>query len=101
MALAPMAFNPANGLKDPAYSPTNPGSEAAIRQQIQGIADQLRDFINNTLLPQMATHTDLASVVLGQLPQYIIDQFNQITDTTTGKTYHLTIINGQLYAKED
>ena len=39
-------FTPADGLKNHEYSPTEPESESAIREQIQGISDQLRDHIN-------------------------------------------------------
>lgn len=40
-------FTPADGLKNHEYSPTEPESEDAIRAQIQGISDQLRDHIND------------------------------------------------------
>lgn len=40
------AFTPADGLKNHEYSPTEPESESAIREQVQGISDQLRDHIN-------------------------------------------------------
>lgn len=41
------AFTPADGLKNHEYSPTEPESEEAIREQIQGVSDQLRDHINS------------------------------------------------------
>lgn len=40
------AFTPPEGLRSRSYSPTEPESEDAIRNQIQGIADQLRDHVN-------------------------------------------------------
>lgn len=40
------AFSPAEGLRDHAYSPTEPENEEAIRGQIQGVSDQLRDHLN-------------------------------------------------------
>ena len=46
------AFAPEDGLKNHEYSPTEPESEDAIRAQIQGISDQLRDHVN-TLKTQL------------------------------------------------
>lgn len=48
-----MAFTPATGLNDATYSKETPDSEASIRSQIQGVSDQLKDFINNTLIPSL------------------------------------------------
>ena len=53
MAISNMAFNPPTGLNDANYSPQTPPNEAAARAEIQGVSDQLRDYINNTLIPQM------------------------------------------------
>lgn len=51
MATNPFAFDPITGLKDTTAFPTTPVSEAAARKQFQDICDQLKDYINNTLLP--------------------------------------------------
>lgn len=51
MANTPFAFTPAQGLRDSTAYPTNPGSEAQAREQIQAGMDQLRDYINNTIQP--------------------------------------------------
>lgn len=40
------AFDPPEGLESREYSPTYPESEAAIRAQLQGIPNQLRDKLN-------------------------------------------------------
>lgn len=55
MTITNMAFNPVSGLKDASYSPTTPVSETAIRAQIQGVSDQLRDYINVTTNPTIDT----------------------------------------------
>ncbi len=48
-----MAFVPPNGFNNIDAYPTNPASETELRAQMQGISDQLRDFINLTLLPSL------------------------------------------------
>lgn len=50
MTIDNMAFTPATGLKDNTYAPTKPLNEASLRATVQGISDQLRDYINNELL---------------------------------------------------
>lgn len=92
------SFNPPTGLNDSSYSPTTPTSEAAIREQLQGIPDQLRDYINillarlhsqtlgssgseeiasatisgvtgNTVYQQLANiYLQIGNIVLGQIP---------------------------------
>ncbi|MCX8129781.1 MAG: hypothetical protein N3I35_06745 [Clostridia bacterium] len=49
MSITPMAFSPANGLRDSTTYPTTPANEAAAREQIQGRLDEIRDYINDTL----------------------------------------------------
>ncbi len=44
--LQDFSFTPPEGLRSRSYSPSEPESEDAIRSQIQGIADQLRDHVN-------------------------------------------------------
>ena len=63
MTISNMAFTPTGGLKDASYSPTTPVSEISIRTQIQGVSDQLRDYINGTtnpLLDNTITNTNNA-----------------------------------------
>jgi hypothetical protein len=78
MSLSNMEFTPPGGLKDASYSPTTPVSEEAIRAQIQGISDQLRDYLNS-ITPKLYTKTEIdtivAGVILGQLPAGTITDF--------------------------
>jgi hypothetical protein len=53
MAFSRMAFSPADGLNNTAYYPTTPVSEADARAQVQSVSDQLKAYINNTLLAEM------------------------------------------------
>lgn len=61
MAIDEMAFDPATGLLDTATYPTNPESETAARTQVQAGMNQLRDYINDTLLAALAAVTDGAA----------------------------------------
>jgi hypothetical protein len=40
-------FNPPTGLRDMSIYPEDPGSEAAAREQFQGLLDQLKDYANS------------------------------------------------------
>lgn len=51
MATTPMAFTPTDGLRNKATYPTDPATEDALRGAVQNGMDQLRDFVNNTLIP--------------------------------------------------
>jgi hypothetical protein len=57
MAFSEMAFNPSNGLLNTSAYPTQPADETAARTQIQTPSNQLRDYINNTFLPALASST--------------------------------------------
>ena len=48
-----MAFDPADGVNNTETYPTTPASESEARAQVQDISDQLRDYINDTLLPEL------------------------------------------------
>ncbi|MDD5018582.1 MAG: hypothetical protein PHO15_10860 [Eubacteriales bacterium] len=48
-----MAFSPATGLNDKETYTTTPASEEEAREQVQGISDQIRDYINEALLPEL------------------------------------------------
>lgn len=61
MTITPFAFVPPNGLRDASYAPTDPPNEAALRQVMQGIPDQLKDYINTVLLPTLASTTASSS----------------------------------------
>lgn len=50
MAISPFGFTPAQGLRDSTAYPTNPGSEAAARDQVQKGMDQLKDYLNANFL---------------------------------------------------
>lgn len=51
--LSNMAFSPATGLRDTTTYPTVPATETAAREQVQGRMDELRDYINNTVVVQL------------------------------------------------
>jgi len=55
MAHTPMAFTPATGLKDTTYSPTNAVSEATRRAEFQDLFDQLKTYLNVTVVPTLDT----------------------------------------------
>lgn len=61
MTITAFAFVPPNGIRDASYAPTDPPNEAALRQAIQGIPDQLKDYINNVLLTSLASTTTSSS----------------------------------------
>lgn len=61
MAFTEMAFTPATGLTDTTTYPTQPASETEIRSAVQGISDQLRDYINDTLLVELTDTTTSTS----------------------------------------
>lgn len=46
MPLIPFAFTPVQGYRDSSFAPTDPASEAAFRDVMQDIPDQLRDELN-------------------------------------------------------
>lgn len=52
MSNTPFAFTPAQGLRDSTAYPTNPGSEAAARDNVQKGMDQIRDYLNS-LTPKL------------------------------------------------
>jgi hypothetical protein len=51
--LTTMGYIPENGLKDKTEFPALPGSEDEARAQIQGMFDQVKDYINDTLLAEL------------------------------------------------
>lgn len=57
MPLTPFGFTPAGGLADKNSFPTVPANEDAARLQIQTPMNQLRDFVNNTLIPSTTDKT--------------------------------------------
>lgn len=59
MAYTAMAFTPATGLKDVTYSPTNAVSEVTRRAEFQDLFDQLKAYLNGTVL------TALDSSIIG------------------------------------
>ena len=50
MTIARMIFSPPDGLCDMEHYPTTPESESQARAHIQSMSNQLRDYINDTLL---------------------------------------------------
>lgn len=66
------AFTPATGLRDASAYPTVPASEADLRSAIQTPSDQLRDYINETLIPNLG---DKVNTIIPELhiPLWIYD----------------------------
>lgn len=54
MPLVDFEFNPPTGLRDTTEYDTTPASEAAARGQIQGVSDQIKDYINTVLHPEIS-----------------------------------------------
>lgn len=96
MAFTRMAFDPAGGLKDAGSYPTTPESEAQARAQVQRVSDQLRDFINDTLIEQLesAQQGQSGAEMIGSAPivyvtgetvrAQIADIKRQIDDVSAG-----------------
>ena len=55
--LTRMAFNPPDGYKNAVSFPDEPTSEADARAKLQNIPDQLKDFVNNTLIAGLESTT--------------------------------------------
>ena len=53
MSFTEMAFVPADGLKNITTYPTEPASETAAREMMQEPLDQLKTFLNETLIPAL------------------------------------------------
>lgn len=53
MAFSRMAFSPEDGLNNTVHYPTTPVSEEDALAQVQSVSDQLKAYINNTLIAQM------------------------------------------------
>lgn len=64
---AAFSFTPTQGLRDSTAYPTNPGSEAAARDQIQKGMDQLRDYINSNLLDAVKALSGGAKIQTGSV----------------------------------
>lgn len=68
------AFDPPEGLESREYSPTYPESEAAIRAQLQGIPNQLRDKLN-ALIDTLSCETEGVSgadhIGAGAIPGFV------------------------------
>jgi hypothetical protein len=95
MAFTRMAFSPSDGLKNKTIYPTTPTSEDEARAQIQGVFDQLRTALNDTM-------TALESVTSGSsgaenvgsatipnvagttVREQIVDLKAQVDDVSTG-----------------
>jgi len=53
MAFSRMTFSPEDGLNNKEYYPTTPVSEEDARAQVQSVSDQLKAYLNNTLLSEI------------------------------------------------
>lgn len=80
MALTDMQFNPTDGLRNTVTYPKAPGGQTAAREQVQGRMDELRDHINNTMIPEITegkynyaastTGTDAYAVTIANIASY-------------------------------
>lgn len=109
-------FSPNNGFKDSSAYP-NPQNETESREQLQRPLDQLKDFINNELVPYVKeitsndikiTETEDGKLLLeivvspdGVTKKYVDEQFDkvdakfnelgdQVTFTLVGTTLNIT-----------
>ncbi len=57
MVFSRMAFNPEDGLNNKEHYNTTPVSEEEARAQVQNVSDQLKIYINTTLLTEIENHT--------------------------------------------
>ena len=108
MAFENMAFDPADGLANTETYPTTPASEDAARGQIQQPLSQLRDFINNTLLPALENISEgtsgaenigsaaISDVTGTTVRAQIADLKDQIDDISAGSVSDGTITTGKL-----
>lgn len=80
------SFTPLTGLRDVTVYPEVPPSEEALRDAIQQGPDQLQDFINNILIPNIFAISDIFNdlVVSGLLPT---TSANLTTTTPAGVAY--------------
>ncbi len=108
MGFTRMAFSPEDGLNNTVHYPTTPVSEADARAQVQSVSDQLKAYLNNTLLAQMestllgqsgAERIGSAAVanVLGETVRtQIADVKRQIDDASMGSVSDGTIVTAKL-----
>ena len=55
MSLSQFAFDPPNGWRDPSRFPTYESEEAQVREDMQVLYDQIRDYINDTIVDSWNT----------------------------------------------
>jgi hypothetical protein len=79
-----MSFSPANGLRDKVTYPRVPADEDAAREQVQGRLDEIKNYINDTLLPGVATSEDLDAHKAENLIHTAGGTANAITIATGG-----------------
>ena len=87
MAITELEFNPATGLNDSSVFP-DPASEQETREQLQELHDQTRDYINNTLIPEITTEAaGLIELSDGSTVQQAIDSLesNKISSTSMAR----------------
>lgn len=90
MAITQFNFNPLTGLNDTSVYETTPASEAAARAQIQGIPDQIRDYINNTLRAELESGGEIVGHVVGaRFVRINSQQVLNETDTLINWTHYI------------
>jgi hypothetical protein len=94
MAIQDMQFDPITGLEDVTQFPTKPASETAARQQVMEPSKQIRDYINETVLPavdpsvveytpdQTQVPATPGTGIIGNIVSWITNRIKAITGAT-------------------
>jgi hypothetical protein len=96
MTLSNMAFNPVTGLLDVATYPTKPANETAARQQFMDLFYALRDYNNNSVVPEVnGKFNSTGGTVTGQVKVSqttdVVDQHIDGVATSVLQTLYGTI----------
>lgn len=92
MAITPFVFNPATGWEDSSVFPTTRNNEELVRGDLQRLHDQTRDYINNTLAPQVEgaladqkteLEAEIAEISQGAVPDNTITAAKLTADSVT------------------
>ncbi|OPX93982.1 MAG: hypothetical protein A4E53_00145 [Pelotomaculum sp. PtaB.Bin104] len=83
MTISDMAFSPETGLRNTTTYPDAPGSGTAAREQIQGRLDEIRDYINNTMITEITEGAYNYAVSVTGDDNYVVTMAN-VAALTTG-----------------
>ncbi len=110
MAFSRMVFSPEDGLNNTQYYPTTPVSEEDARAQVQSVSDQLKAYLNNTLIAQIENaqagqsgaerigSAAIANVAGVTVREQIADVKRQIDEASMGSVSDGTIDTAKLAA---